>query len=82
MHHLLGLAVVLVLVLSPVCDDLLQLAVKGGEKALPLFILSLQTGQHQRQEWLLTQQRHTEKQRKKKVTVRSWLDFVPNLRMK
>lgn len=60
MHHLLRLAVILVLVLSPVCDYLLHLAVEGGEKTFPLLVLPLQAGQHQRQEWLLTQQRHTE----------------------
>lgn len=80
-HHLLCLAVILVLILSPVCDDLLQLAVEGGEKTFPLLILSLQTGQHQWQEWLLTQQRHTERGRKKKVTVSSWFDYVPNVRV-
>lgn len=57
-HHLLGLAVVLVLVFSPVGHDLLQLAVQGGEEALPLLVLALQARQHQRQEGLLAQQRH------------------------
>lgn len=60
MHHLLCLAVILVLVFSPVGDNLLHLAVERGEEAFPLFILPLQAGQHQRQEWLLAQQRHTE----------------------
>lgn len=60
MHHLLCFAVILVLVLSPVGNNLLHLAVEGGEKAFPLFILPLQAGQHQRQEWLLAQQRHTD----------------------
>lgn len=58
MHHLLGFAVVLVLVLSPVSHDLLQLAVEGGEEAFPLLVLTLQARQHQRQERLLAQQRH------------------------
>lgn len=57
-HHLLGLAVVLVLVFPPVGHDLLQLAVQGGEQALPLLVLALQARQHQRQEGLLAQQRH------------------------
>lgn len=81
-HHLLCLAVVLVLIFSPVCDDLLQLAVEGGEKTFPLLILSLQTRQHQGQEWLLTQQRHTEQGRKREEThVHKWTDYAPNLRV-
>lgn len=73
-HQLLCLAVVLVLILSPVCDDLLQLAVEGGEKTLPLLILALQTGQHQRQEWLLAQQRHAEEER---ATVKNgWIVLI------
>ena len=63
MHHLLGLAVILVLILPPVGDDLLHLAVEGGEQALPLLILALQTRQHQGQEGLLAQQGHAAAQR-------------------
>lgn len=58
MHHLLCFAVVLILIFSPVSNDLLQLAVEGSEKAFPLLILPLQACQHQRQERLLAQQRH------------------------
>lgn len=58
MHHLFGFAVVLVLVFPPVGHDLLQLAVQGGEEALPLLVLPLQARQHQGQEGLLAQQRH------------------------
>lgn len=69
MHHLLCLAVILVLVFSPVGNNLLHLAVERREKAFPLFILSLQAGQHQRQKWLLAQQWHTDEEQKKNNTV-------------
>lgn len=67
-HHLLGLAVVLVLVLPPVGDDLLHLAVQGGEQTLPLLVLALQAGQHQGQEGLLAQQGHAAKGERRDVS--------------
>lgn len=43
---------------------LLDLAVEGSQETLSLLILSLETRQHQRQERLLTQERHTEREKK------------------
>lgn len=43
---------------------LLDLAVEGSQETLSLLILPLETRQHQRQERLLAQERHAEKEKK------------------